>query len=107
MRLVLAGLALLAICIPATASAKTLQEHAEDQAALIIAKDLCHLSYDQEAWGAFIVATVPRDQLQAFMQTMTGLVLKTGFDIEQSPAEVKKDYCTKAEAYVQVHALSN
>ena len=107
MKQVLAGLMFIALSIPAISHAKTLQEHAEEQAALVIAKDMCPLTYDEKKNGAFIAATVPRDQLQAFFQTITKTVFNTGFDVERSPADFKQHYCAQAKAYVQINGLAN
>ncbi|MCM0751930.1 hypothetical protein DEA98_13560 [Brucella pseudogrignonensis] len=107
MKLVLAGLSFFALSVPNASIATTLQQHAEDQAALIIAKDLCPLTYNQDAWGNYIVATVPKVQMQAFLQEVTELVLKTGFDVERSPANVRESYCNKAASYIQTHQLAN
>ena len=106
MKLVLAGLAIGAFCVSAQASEKAFEEQAADQVALMIAKDLCSLQYDETAVAHFVASTVPVSRMEEFSRTMAGLYLTIRPRLESGSAEQLITYCKNTKVYAEYNGFT-
>ena len=106
MRLVMAGLLIGTCCAAAHASDKAFEEQAADQVALMVAKDLCSLQYNEDAVAQFVAATVPLSRMEEFSRTMAGLYLTIRPRLESGSAEQLLTYCKNTKAYAEYNGFT-
>lgn len=76
---------------------------ANEQAMLIISKDACQLTFDDDAVAQYIVTTVPQTELRTFFETVTSTVFNTGFAVENLSASDKAAYCEQTVQFAKSH----
>ena len=107
MKLVLAGLISFALCTFANATEQSFKDQAADQVALMIAKDLCSLQYDETAVAHFVASTVPVSRMEEFSRNIAGLYLTIRPRLESGSAEQLITYCKNTKAYAEYNGFTN
>lgn len=76
---------------------------ANEHAVLVISKEACQLTYDDDAIANYIVRNVPKAELKTFFETVTSTVFTTGFAVENLSVSDKAIYCEHAAQFAKSH----